>query len=331
MSGSDVGDAGVPQDTGAHHEAAEPLRFDGRVAIVTGSGRGLGRAHAQLLASRGATVVVNDLGGAVRGGGESVDPAREVVDEIESGGGQAVADVSDVSTYSGAQHLVESTIDRFGRLDVVIANAGISDPKVPFTEMTPDRFDRMVRVHLYGTFNVLQCAWRHLQASGSGRVVLTTSNGGLFGATPDAHYAAAKMGIVGLMRSLANEGRADGIAVNAIAPGAFTRMVDAFLADGERKEKLKEIAPTGGVSPTYAWLAHESCDVTGEIFGAVGGRTTRIFIAETSGYQGASTPEQVRDHWDEIIDENGYWVPLDVPSDSQVWISTLSASTQTGP
>jgi NAD(P)-dependent dehydrogenase (short-subunit alcohol dehydrogenase family) len=306
----------------------KPIRFDGRVAIVTGAGRGLGRSHALLLARLGASVVVNDLGGELAGGGSSSTPAHAVVAEIEAAGGEAMADTSDVGSYSEAQHLVESTIERFGQLDIVIANAGISDPFAPFNEMTPERFDRLVRVQLYGTFNVVQCAWPHLQAADHGRVVMTTSNGGLYGAPHDAHYAAAKMGVVGMMRSLANEGRADGIMVNVVSPGAFTRMLDSSFPPGEVKERLRSLSPPSGVSPVYAWLAHPSCEVTGEIFGAVGGRITRVFIGQTTGYIGAATVEDVRDHLDEAMDEHGYWTPIDVKSDGEVWINTLTSAAE---
>lgn len=309
-------------------EQGDPIRFDGRVAIVTGAGRGLGRSHALLLARLGASVVVNDLGGELAGGGGSPGPAREVAEEITVAGGSAMADVSDVSSYTEAQQLVASTIERFGRLDIVIANAGISDPVAPFLEMTPERFDRLVQVQLYGTFNVVQCAWSHLQAAGHGRVVMTTSNGGLYGAPHDAHYAAAKMGVVGMMRSLANEGRADGITVNVVSPGAFTRMLDASFPEGDVKERLRAVSPPSGVSPLYAWLAHESCEVTGEIFGAVGGRITRVFIGQTQGYIGAATVEDVRDHLSEAMDEEGYWLPIDVKADAAVWIDALLSAAE---
>lgn len=312
--------------TGTTGVASEPLRFDGRVAIVTGAGRGLGRSHARLLAERGAAVVVNDLGGAIAGGGGSPAPAEEAAAEIRAAGGDAVADASDVSSYDAAQQLVAATIERFGRIDVLIANAGISDPHAPFDEMTPERFERLLRVHLFGTFNVAQGAWTYMRRAGYGRMVLTSSNGGLYGAAADAHYAAAKMGIVGMMRSLANEGRQYGIHVNAVAPGAFTRMLENSFPAGDLKERLRRLAPPDSVSPTYAWLAHESCSVTGEVFGAVGGRTTRVFLGQTAGHTGDRTPEDVRDNFDAVMAEDGYWVPRDVGADAAVWIETLTAA-----
>jgi NAD(P)-dependent dehydrogenase (short-subunit alcohol dehydrogenase family) len=304
----------------------EPIRFDGKVVIITGAGRGLGRAHALLFGRLGAAVVVNDLGGEVRGGGGSEAPATEVAAEIEAAGGTAVADFSDVSSYPAMQQLVESTVARFGKLDAVVANAGLSH-RVPFDEMTPELFDGMVKVQLYGTFNIIHCAWPHLKEVGRGRAVLTTGNS-LFGGS-NAHYSAAKAGIVGLMRSLALQGRPLGIGINAVAPGGFTRMVSAPTRAGAAavsNEWMEKFTPPEKVSPTYAWLAHESCDVTGEIFGATGGATKRILLGQTPGWGSLDvTPELLRDHWDEVMDTEGYRLPRDVPDDSTDWMATLEA------
>jgi NAD(P)-dependent dehydrogenase (short-subunit alcohol dehydrogenase family) len=297
------------------------MRFDGRVAIVTGGGRGLGRCHALLLARLGAAVVVNDLGAPIRGDGSSEEPAHEVVTEIEAGGGQAMADCSDVASYPDVERMVESTVERFGRLDILISNAAVSDPHVPFMDMTPERYDRLVRVHQYGTFNTSRCAWPHLVRSGVGRIVMTSSNA-IFGVPGEVHYAGGKGAIVAMAKGLAFDGAPHGIKVNAVAPGGFTRMIDAAMADGEAKERVRSMAPPEKVSYTYAWLAHESCDVSGELFASVGGKTTRIFFAQTQGYF-ASSPEDLRNHRDKVMDEEGYWVPAGTRADAAHWMEIL--------
>lgn len=306
--------------------ATESLRFDGKVVIITGAGRGLGRAHALLFGRLGATVVVNDLGGEVRGGGTSDEPASEVAGEIEAAGGRAIPDVSDVTSYSAMEQLVQSTVERFGKLDVVISNAGLSH-RVPFEDMTPELFDVMVKAHLYGTFNIMKCTWEHLKAAGRGRAVLTTGNS-LFGG-PNAHYSTAKAGIVGLMRSLALQGRPHGIGINAVAPGAYTRMAAAPTRAGAAaitNDWMEEFTPAWKVSPTYAWLAHSSCDVTGEIFSATGGVTKRLLLGQTRGWGTLDpTPEALREHWDEVMDEEGYTLPQDVPADAKDWKATIEA------
>jgi NAD(P)-dependent dehydrogenase (short-subunit alcohol dehydrogenase family) len=299
----------------------EPVRLDGRVAIITGAGRGMGRCHALLFAQLGATVVVNDVGVPTRGEGRSDEPAREVVAEIEAAGGHAIADFCDISSYVEVENMVEATVERFGRLDIVISNAGISDPHVPFLEMTPERYDRLVRVHQYGTFNISRCAWPHLIRSGSGRLIMTTSNA-VFGVADDVHYVAAKGAIVTMAKALAIDGKPHGITVNVVAPGGFTRLADAALPEGEMKDRIRRLSPPEKVSWTYAWLADERCEVTGEAFAAVGGMTTRIFLGQTRGYL-ASGPEDLRDHCHEVIDEGRYWVPESSGSDAARWMATL--------
>jgi NAD(P)-dependent dehydrogenase (short-subunit alcohol dehydrogenase family) len=301
-----------------------PMRFDGRVAIVTGGGRGMGRCHALLLAERGAAVVVNDLGGSRGGEGSSHEPAQEVVAEIEAAGGRAIADFSDISSYAAVERMVERAVEQFGRLDIVISNAGISDPRVPLMEMTADRYDKLVKVHQYGTFNVSRCAWPHLVESDAGRIVMTTSNA-IFGVPEDVHYAAAKLAVVGMAKSLAVDGEPHGIKVNVVAPGGFTRLVDELMEEGEAKERVRALSPPEKVSWTYAWLAHESCDVTGEVFGAVGGMTTRIFLGQTRGYT-ASGPDDLRAHGAEVLDVADYWIPEGTRADSTNWLTTLAGA-----
>lgn len=302
------------------------LRFDGRVVIITGGGGGLGGAHAELLGRRGATVVVSDLGTEIKGHGQSTGPAEATAAAIQAAGGTAVADFTDVRDHEQVKQLIDSTVERFGRLDAVISSHGNSDPRVPMDEMPPERYDNLVRTHLYGTYNLLNCAWPHMKAAGYGRIVLTTSNA-LFGTQNYSHYVSSKLGIVGLMRSLANDGRELGITVNAVAPGGFTRLAKANQPPEEHELQNTHFNPARA-SPVYAWLAHESCAITGEIIAAAGYRATRIFIAQTQGATGLKTPEDVRDRWAEIVDETGYWEPTDSRSDSLLWQKEILAAAE---
>jgi NAD(P)-dependent dehydrogenase (short-subunit alcohol dehydrogenase family) len=279
------------------------LRFDGRVAIITGAGGGLGREHALLLASRGASVVVNDLGGAQDGTGSSATPAEKVVEEITAAGGTAVADANTVATPEGGAAIVQTALDAFGRVDILVNNAGILRDK-SFSKMDIADWDAVIAVHLRGTMCVTQPAWRHMRERGYGRIVNTTSASGLFGNFGQTNYGAAKMGIVGLTKVLAQEGARDGITVNAIAPMARTRMTESLI--GRLADRL---APEL-VSPVVAWLAHEDCTVTGEVLSCGGGRVARVFVAATPGwFDPAPDPEGVRDHWETITAEPGYVVP----------------------
>src|SRR5437868_9472097 len=195
------------------------LGFDNRVAIITGAGGGLGREHALLLASRGAQVVINDLGGSISGEGGDAGPAHTTAKEIESLGGVAVADTNSVATPEGGEAIVQTALDAFGRIDIVINNAGILRDKT-FQNMTPDLIDPVLDVHLKGAFNVTRPAWIKMRAQNYGRVVNTSSNSGLLGNFGQSNYGAAKMGLVGLTRVLAVEGAKSNIKVNAIAPVA---------------------------------------------------------------------------------------------------------------
>lgn len=278
------------------------VRFEDRVAVVTGAGRGLGREHARLLAALGASVVVNDIGGAVDGTGASSKPAEAVVAEIEGAGGCAVADTNDVATPEGGAAIVQTALDAFGRIDVLVNNAGISRAR-SFANMDVAEWDDVVSVHLRGALCVTQPAWRQMRDQAYGRIVNTTSAVGLFGDFGLSNYGAAKMGLVGLTRVLAREGVKYNIHVNAIAPAAQTRMSDTLLGSGA------EFDPAV-VSPVVAWLAHEDCAASGEIITAGAGRVTRVFVAETPGYfNRALTADDVRDQWAVICDEDGYIVP----------------------
>lgn len=279
------------------------IGFDGKVAIVTGAGGGLGRQHALLLASRGARVVVNDLGGSVHGEGADKGPAEAVAQEIRDAGGEAVSDNSSVSTPEGGQAIVQAAIDAYGQIDIVVNNAGILRDKT-FHNLTPELLEPVLDVHLKGAFYVSQPAWLKMREQGYGRIINTTSQSGVLGNFGQSNYGAAKMGLVGLTRVLAQEGAKYNIKVNAIAPLARTRMTEDLM--GAAAEKL---APEL-VSPVVVWLASEECPVTGEVFTVAAGRVARFFVGMTTGYFDADlTPEAVRDHVAEIRDETGYTVP----------------------
>jgi NAD(P)-dependent dehydrogenase (short-subunit alcohol dehydrogenase family) len=279
------------------------LGFQDKVAVITGAGGGLGRQHALLLASRGAQVVVNDLGGSVSGEGGSAGPAETTAKEINDLGGVAVPDTNSVATPEGGAAIVQSALDAFGRVDIVINNAGILRDKA-FHNMTPDLVDAVLDVHLRGAFNVTRPAWIKMREQSYGRVLNTASNAGILGNFGQANYGAAKMGLVGFTRVLAQEGAKYNIKANAVAPVAGTRMTFDLL--GPLAEKLDPAL----VSPIAAWLVHEDCPVTGEVYSAAGGRIARFFIGLTPGYYNPElTVEDVRDHFDEIRREDGYTVP----------------------
>jgi len=279
------------------------LGYDGKVAIVTGAGGGLGKQHALLLASRGARVVVNDLGGSVSGEGADKGPAETVAQEIRDLGGEAVSDANSVSTPAGGEALVQTALDAYDRIDVVINNAGILRDKT-FHNMTPELLEPVIDVHLKGAFYVTRPAWIKMREQGYGRVVNTSSNSGILGNFGQSNYGAAKMGLVGLTRVLAAEGAKYNIKVNAIAPLARTRMTEDLM--GAAAAQLDPEL----VSPIVAWLAHEDVPVTGEIYTVGGGRVARFFIGMTPGYYNPKlTLEDVRDHFDQIRDEAGYTVP----------------------
>ncbi|MFQ6396232.1 SDR family NAD(P)-dependent oxidoreductase [Nocardia sp. KC 131] len=290
------------------------LSFEGRVAVITGAGRGIGRAHARLLAERGASVVVNDLGGSAEGEGSDVGPAQSVVDEIIAAGAIAAADTNDVSTEAGAKAIIETAIERFGRIDILVNNAGIVR-WAALPDVDPKDFDRTLAVHLTGSFNTMRAAWPHFVEQGYGRVVLTTSSG-VFGLDNNLSYAAAKGGTIGLARSSSLAGAPHGIKVNLIAPAAMTRMGGGEQPDDAQPVAGQPFMPSSLVAPMVAYLAHESCPVNGEIYTAGAGRFARLFIASTEGYvhQGPATIEDVAENWKTINDEAGYYVPGDLMS-----------------
>ena len=293
------------------------LGFDGKVAVITGAGGGLGRQHALLLASRGAFLVINDLGGSVDGSGSDVSAAQKVVDEIVAAGGEAVANHDSVSTPEGGEAIIKTAVDAYGRVDIVINNAGILRDKT-FHNMTPDLVDAVIDVHLRGAFNVTRPAWILMREQKYGRIISTSSAAGIFGNFGQANYGAAKMGLIGFTRVLAQEGAKHNIKANAIAPLALTRMTEALL--GPLGEKLEP----GLISPIVAWLSHEDCDVSGEVYSVGGGRVARVFIGETPGYfKRDLTLEDVRDNWEQIRNTEGYEIPNGVPDETKLFWNVL--------
>ncbi|MGA5543666.1 SDR family NAD(P)-dependent oxidoreductase [Mycobacterium sp. NPDC051198] len=272
------------------------LRFDDRVAVITGAGRGLGREYALLLASKGAKVVVNDPGGSLTGDGADTAPAQQVADEIVSAGGEAIAVTDSVATAEGGQAIIDAAIDRFGRIDILIHNAG-TVRRGSLKELTYDDFEAVLDVHLRGAFHVVRPAFPLMCQAGYGRVVLTSSIGGLYGNHQVANYAAAKAGILGLCNVVALEGAAEGVLCNAIVPGAVTRMAEGL--------DTSAYLPMGAdlVAPAVGWLAHETCSVTGEFFVAIAGRIARAVVAESPGvYQPSWSVEEVGEQIDHIRD-----------------------------
>ena len=295
--------------------SSDTLGYDGKVIIITGAGGGLGRQHALLLASRGALVVINDLGGSIDGSGSDKGAAEHVVDEIKAAGGEAVADTNSVATPEGGAAIVQTAIDAYGKVDVVINNAGILRDK-SFHNMTPDLMNPVLDVHLKGAFYVTQPAWVVMREQGYGRIVSTSSAAGVFGNFGQTNYGAAKMGLVGFTRVLAQEGAKYNIKANAIAPLALTRMTESLMG-GAFGDKL---AP-GLVSPIVAYLAHEDCPVTGQLFSVGGGRVAHVFIGETQGYfkEGLGL-EDVRDNWATITDRDGYAVPNSLSEETAMFL-----------
>jgi NAD(P)-dependent dehydrogenase (short-subunit alcohol dehydrogenase family) len=263
------------------------LRFDDRVAVITGGGRGLGRAYALLLAARGAKIVVNDLGAAMKGDGVDAGPAEEVVQEIRAAGGEAIASTDSVATPEGGQAIIAKAIDTFGRVDIVIHSAG-NVRRSPLKDMSYEDFELVLDVHLRGAFHVVRPALPLMAAAGYGRIVLTASINGLYGKSDNGNYATAKAGLIGLSQTIGIEGEADNIRSNVIVPAAVTRM-----SEGIDTSAFPPMEPEM-VAPAVAWLAHEDCSVSGETLVAMGGRIARAYLAESPGlYQPSWTVEDV--------------------------------------
>jgi len=275
------------------------IRFDNRVAIVTGAGNGLGRAHALLLASRGAKVVVNDPGGAVDGKGGDHAAADKVVAEIKAAGGQAVPNYDSVADARTAANIVKTAIDSFGTVDIVVNNAGVLRDKT-FHNMTVEDFEFVVKVHFLGTAYVTHAAWPILRNKAYGRVVVTSSNSGIYGNFGQSNYGGAKLAVVGFMNALRLEGQKYNIFINALAPVAGTRMTESLMTP----EALAKIKPEF-VSPMVAYLCSEQCQRTGEIWSAGAGYFARIEYREAPGLRingRAPTVEDVMENIDRIAD-----------------------------
>ncbi|WP_163687822.1 SDR family NAD(P)-dependent oxidoreductase [Mycolicibacterium gadium] len=276
----------------------DDMRFDGRVAVVTGGGRGLGRSYALLLAAQGAKVVVNDPGGSLSGAGaDETTPAEDVVGEIIAAGGEAVANTDSVATPEGGQAIIGTALDRYGRIDILIHNAG-NVRRSPLREMSYEDFEAVVDVHLRGAFHVVRPAFPAMCDADYGRIVLTSSIGGLYGNHGVANYAVAKAGVIGLSNVAAMEGVDHGIRSNVIVPAAVTRM-----AEGIDTSAYPPMGPEL-VAPVVGWLAHETCSITGEILVALAGRVATAVVAETPGvYRPSWTIADVGENMTAIRDD----------------------------
>jgi len=277
------------------------IRFDGKVAIVTGAGGGLGRQHALELARRGAKVVVNDLGGSMDGAGGGSDAANKVVEEIKALGGEAIANGSSVTDDAGVARMVKDAMDAWGRIDILIANAGILRDK-SFAKMEFGDFNVVVDVHLFGTVKPVKAVWEIMRAQNYGRIVVTTSSSGLYGNFGQSNYGAAKLGLIGFMNTLKLEGQKNNVHVNAISPVAATRMTENLGMPAEVLDLLKPELVTPGV----VFLCSEEAP-TGAILTAGAGAFALARIVETEGVAigPGATVEQVRDNWSKITDEAG--------------------------
>lgn len=278
------------------------LRFDGRVAVITGAGRGLGRDYALLLASLGAKVVVDDPGAAINGDNVDSGPADEVVREIREAGGEAVACTESVATAEGGRAIVQAALDNYGHIDILIHNAG-NNRYASLSEMSYEDFDAVLDVHLRGAFHVVRPAFPLMCEAGYGRIVLTSSIGGIYGNANVANYAASKAGMIGLSNVAAIEGADHGVTSNVIIPAALTR-----LADGLDTSSYPPMGPELA-APVVGWLAHESCSVTGEMFAAIAGRVAKVFVAETPGvYRPSWSIDEVAENIDAIRNTDDPWI-----------------------
>ena len=284
------------------------LRFDDRVAVVTGAGRGLGRSYALLLASRGAKVVVNDLGVGLKGDGADTGPAEEVVREIRTAGGEAVASTDSVATPEGGKAIIDTAMKHFGRIDILIHNAG-NVRRGSLKELSYEDFEKVLDVHLRGGFHVVRPAFPLMCKAGYGRIVLTSSINGLYGNPNVVNYSVAKAGLIGLSNVAAIEGAAEGVKSNIIIPAAVTRMAEGLDTSAYPPMDPELVAPAVG------WLAHESCSITGEMLVSVAGRMARAYAAETEGvYQSSWTIEQIAEKIEAIRNTDNPWHFAPAPS-----------------
>jgi NAD(P)-dependent dehydrogenase (short-subunit alcohol dehydrogenase family) len=295
--------------------------LDGKVVLVTGGGNGIGRDCALIAAQEGAKVVVNDLGGSLKGEDEgSAGPAESVAQEIRAAGGQAVSNSDSVTDLDAVYGMVEQAKKEFGGLHAVINPAGILRD-VMFHKMTEAEWDAVINVHMRGSFNVARATIELFREQNDGAYMFFTSTSGLFGNIGQANYGAAKMGLVGLTRVLAIEGAKNNIKVNAIAPVAKTRMTEDLFGP------LGDAMMPEAISPVVAYLVSEECDVTGEIYSVAGGQVSRFFIGRTPGYfKKDLTVEDVRDNWTQIRDEEGYTVPATNSDELKLLLEAFQAN-----
>jgi NAD(P)-dependent dehydrogenase (short-subunit alcohol dehydrogenase family) len=293
--------------------ASSRISLENRIAIVTGAGAGLGRSHAMALAKHGAKVVVNDLGSNLDGIGADAGPAAKVVAEIKAAGGEAVANTDSAATKEGARQIVQTALDTFGRIDIIMNNAGINRPGW-FTEQTEEDLEATLAVHTKGPFFICQEAFESMKKQNYGRLIFTTSSGGLYGHAQGASYGIAKAGVFGLANVLGLEGARYNITSNCISPYAFTRMTDELLTD-----KLKQRLDPSYISPLVVYLASEECKLTQHVFAVGGGSIALTFVATTNGWQSREPirAEAVREHIEIICDEKaGFAIPHSTDEDS---------------
>jgi len=299
------------------------ISFKGRVAVITGAGGGLGKTYALQMASRGASVVINDLGGAADGTGGGQNMADQTVEEISAAGGKAVANYDSVATPEGGKAIIQTALDNFGKVDILVNNAGILRDK-SFLKLEPENLEAVVDVHLKGAFFVTQPAFASMKENGYGRIVMASSGAGIFGNFGQANYGAAKMGLVGLMNVLAVEGAKYDIKVNTIAPIAKTRLTESLLGG------LADALDPNFVTPLVSYLCSEKCELTHEIFDVGGGRYARIFVGMSEGWTapkgGIPSPDDIFDNIDRIRDQGGYTVPESIADETKAVAAALKGA-----
>jgi len=293
------------------------IDFTGQVAVVTGAGRGLGRLYALDLAHRGASVVVNDLGGSMRGDGADSGVADEVVDQIKKAGGTAIASYDSVDSPAGGQAIIDAAVGAFGRLDAVVSNAGIFGGTA-FEDLTADEWTRMLRVHLDGGFFLSQPAYRAMRNNGGGRFVFISSSAGIFGQPMEAHYAAAKTGLVGLTNVIAIEGEAHGILANSVMPTGFSRMVTETVGDEKFLAEsgfMRAIRPEL-VVPLVTFLASSACTFSHRNYSAAAGRYARVFVGLSEGWladpESEPTAEDIEAHLEQMSSTDKFSIPTSI-------------------
>ena len=296
------------------------IRFDGRAAVITGAGGGLGKSYALELAKRGASVVVNDLGGATDGTGQGTSMADTTVKEIVESGGEAVANYDSVATPEGGRAIVQTALDRFGKVDIVVNNAGILRDK-SFLKLEPVDLEAVLDVHLKGAFFVTQPAFASMKEQAYGRIVMTASGSGVFGNFGQSNYGAAKMGLVGLMNVLAVEGLKNNIKVNAIAPVATTRLTEGLLGG------MADALDPNFVTPLVSYLSSEKCELTHEIFDVGGGRYARIFVGMGPGWsadKGAvPSVEELAANFEQVRNTDGFIIPTSIADETKAIMESM--------